>query len=407
MEMYVPDKSGCIVSVKKSKLVYPKRAFGDQASPDSEAGHSQDSHQVPRPHDRMSRKAKRQARRLVTQSYWAQEQAHEQVESEEVSFAQRMELLSRYGDFSIAYSTAVQPLLKYVGDASGYLAYRKRWGMSFALGDIVASEANQDRLLDDFLKSHRRVSFCQISRPLAQRLADRGFLINEMGVDTTLDLAEYTLAGRQKEWLRYASNWIAKRNYRIVESSFDEIKPSQVEFVSEAWRVTRTVKRKEVRFLNRPIVLQEEADVRKFFLLSESGELQAFVFLDPIYHNGTIIGYVTVFKRRLPAAPQYAEQAIMKHVIETLKNEGVPQLKLGLSPLAEIEDSEFQHNRFTRWAFQRVFETRWINRKFYNVVGHAEYKKRFRGKSEKVYFASPAKFNTPRMLALIGLCGIA
>jgi len=142
-------------------------------------------------------------------------------------------------------------------------------------------------------------------------------------------------------------------------------------------------------------------------LLSPEQKLLAFVFLDPIFRNGKVIGYVTAFKRRHPDAPLYAEHAIMKQIIETLKQEGVEQLNLGLSPLARIQDNDFRCNWMTSYLFRRMFNSQWHNRYCYNVVGHAEYKSRFRGEEEKVYFASQSRFNSPRLLALIGLCGIA
>ncbi len=346
----------------------------------------------------------RSKRRDVSQTYWAREQ--DVVESE-MSLPMRMDLLSRFGDFSMAYSTAVQPQLRYFGGQDGYLAYRQRWGMKFVLGDAIASTEHTPDLVDRFIGTHKRLSFCQIRRPLAEILSQRGFIVNEMGVDTTLQLSEYTFDGKHKEWLRYAANWTAKRDFEIIEAGFDRITPDQVEEVSEAWRITRTVKRKEVRFLNRPIVLEDELGVRKFFLLSPEKKLLAFVFLDPIFRDGKPIGYVTAFKRRHPDAPLYAEHAIMKQIIETLKHEGAQQLNLGLSPMADIEDNDFHCNRWTSSLFRRAFESKWLNRYCYNVVGHADYKRRFRGEQEKVYFASQSRFNSPRLLALIGLCGIA
>lgn len=342
--------------------------------------------------------------REVSQTYWALDQ---RIRESGMSRQLRVDLLSRFGDFSMAYSTAVQPRLKYFGDQDGYLAYRQRWGMNFVLGDVVASAQQTPDLVDEFIGAHKRLSFCQIRRPLAEILLQRGFTINEMGVDTTLRLSDYNFDGKHKEWLRYAANWTAKRGFEIFEAGFDQITPDQVEEVSEAWRITRTVKRKEVRFLNRPIVLQDEPNVRKFFLLSPEQKLLAFVFLDPIFRDGKVIGYVTAFKRRHPDAPLYAEHAIMKRIIETLKQEGVEQLNLGLSPLAGILDNDFRCNHTTSYLFRRMFDSRWLNRYCYNVVGHAEYKSRFRGEEEKVYFASQSRFNCGRLLALIGLCGIA
>lgn len=343
-------------------------------------------------------------RREVSQSYWAEEQDDS---SSSIPIDQRMELVTQHGDFSLAYSTAVQPVLQHFGDDRGFIAFRRRWGFTFALGDAVASEDRRTSLLDEFISKYPGAVFCQVTRPMAEALNDRGFFVNEMGIDSTIELADYQFDGKHKEWLRYAANWSQRRDYKIIEAGFDTITPDQVEGVSEAWRKTRTVKRKEVRFLNRPIVLKDERDVRKFFYLSPEGEMLAFVFLDPIYRDGKCIGFVTSIKRRHPDAPIYAEQAIMKFAIETLKAEGFEELKLGLSPLAFIEDDEFKSSWLTHRIFRHAFKAKWVNHYFYHLLGHADYKRRFRGREEKLYFASQRRFNPIRFMALVGLCGVA
>jgi phosphatidylglycerol lysyltransferase len=262
-------------------------------------------------------------------------------------------------------------------------------------------------LLQEFISQYQRPSFVQISAATALVLSKHDYRINEMGVDTTIDLTRYDFKGKHKEWLRYAENWTKRRGFKVAECSFNEVSDADVEAVSEAWRKTRTVKRKEVRFLNRPIVLNDEPNVRKFFLLDPDGQIVAFVFLDPLYRDGNIVGYVTSIKRRLPDSPIYSEQAIMKAIIEKLKQENVSMLKLGLSPCAWIGPSGFSESRWLRWLFQKSFNSTLINRRAYNMLGHANYKRRFRGTEEKVYIASPTGFYPRRLPALIALCGIA
>jgi len=355
-----------------------------------------------------TKKQRRLRRRAVSQTQWAREQLARQTElNTPVEISQRMQLLQQYGNFSLAYSTAVQPLLKHFGSESGFIAYRQRWGVAFALGDPLTSQPQCGSLLDDFCDHFRYPVFCQISRSTAEILAQRGFYVNEFGVDTRLMLDQYTLAGKEKEWLRYAFNWVQRRGYRIVEADFDQIDAEEVEQVSEAWRQSRTVKRKEVRFLNRPILLENEKDVRKFYLIDADQRIAAYVYLDPIYQDGNLTGYVTAFKRRHPQATQYSEQAIMKGIIEQLKSEGVGELRLGLSPCAWIEDREFPSSWFTRKLFQATFGSSMVNRWSYNLQGHAEYKRRFRGLEEQTYFASRSKISLWELSALIGLCGIA
>lgn len=350
--------------------------------------------------------SRRQRRRLVTQTRWASEQKLNQKE-DVFPLADRLSLLEAHGNFSLAYSTAVQPLLNYFGDRSGYIAFRQRWGVTFVLGDPMADATRWGELLRDFGAEFPRSVFCQISSTTAQHLAEAGYLINEFGVDTKLRLNDYSLAGKEKEWLRYAYNWVQRRDYQIHEAEFSNAEATEVEALSEAWRKTRTVKRKEVRFLNRPIVLDPEKDVRRFFLRNVKGEMEAFVFFDPLYFQGKVKGYVTTFKRRHPGATQYAEQAIMKHAIETFKAEGIDEIRLGLSPCAWIDDQDFESSRFAAWLMRSMFQSRFINRYAYNLVGHAEYKRRFRGSEEKTYFASRSRVPFRSLAGLVGLCGIA
>jgi phosphatidylglycerol lysyltransferase len=363
-----------------------------------------DSKNKTAPRKRLSRAQRKLKRREVTQTQWASEQ---DATDSDVVLADRITAFQQHGNFSIAWSTVVQPLLTHFGDQNGFIALRSRWNQHFALGDPVCAAEDRDKLIQGFVEKFNRPSFCQISHDTANCLANLGYRVNEIGIDTTIDLADYSFAGKQKEWLRYAENWTSRRNFKVRELTFQEIEPEAVESISEAWRKTRTVKRKEVRFLNRPIVLADEPDVRKFFLFDPDGKPIAFVFLDPLYHHGEIVGYVTSIKRRLPDAPIYSEQAIMKSIIGTLQSEGVQELKLGLSPCAWIEPSGFTESRWLRWLFRKSFDSKLMNRRAYNMRGHAEYKRRFRGREEKVYFAAPPTINPRRIPALIALCGIA
>jgi phosphatidylglycerol lysyltransferase len=353
---------------------------------------------------RLSRAERKRKRREVTQSQWAREM--DTIESD-VLLDDRIAAFEQHGDFSMAWSTVVQPLLSHFGDQEGFIAFRTRWNQTIALGDPVCHADRISSLLGDFIAQHRRPSFVQISRATADVLAKHDYRINEIGLDTTIDLSAYDFKGKQKEWLRYADNWTKRRGFAVRECTFAEVSDTDVEAVSEAWRKTRTVKRKEVRFLNRPIVLEDEPNVRKFFLYDPDGKIIAFVFLDPLFADGKISGYVTSIKRRMPDAPIYSEQAIMKSIIEKLQSEGIGKLKLGLSPCAWIEPSGFSESSWLRWMFQRSFQSPMVNRRAYNMLGHANYKRRFRGTEEKVYLASPSGFHPRRIPALIALCGIA
>ncbi len=315
-------------------------------------------------------------------------------------------LLRDYGNFSLAYSTAVQPALEYFGDERGYIAYRRSLGTAFALGDPVCDVTERRRLISEFLERFPKSCFCQVSNPTAIVLSTMDFYINEMGIETHLDLRSYSLAGRQKEWLRYARNWTSRRGYEVRDLTMESFDERQVAYISESWRTTRTIKNREVGFINRPFVEFNETDVRKFFLFNQNGLPEAFVFFDPMYRLDSITGYVTTFKRRLPTTTAYAEPAIMATAIEQFKSEGKQVLNLGISPMFRIEDSVFKANRLLSIALKYYHRSWWVNRFFYRFKTHAKYKQRFRGNENKVYLATNAMFNDVRLFALMRLCGL-
>jgi phosphatidylglycerol lysyltransferase len=317
-----------------------------------------------------------------------------------------MELLRRHGNFTLAYSTAVQPDLQYFGTADGYIAYLKKWGYVHVLGDPVVAPAARERLFDAFLGEFPNAGFYQVSVDTARALAARRFYVNEMGVDTRLDLASYDFAGKAKEYLRYAGNWLQRRGILVEEQSWSQVRQDDLRQLDLRWKRTRRI-RTELRFLNRPMSWQEEEDVRRFFLIEPGGQIIAFVFFDPLYADGQVIGYATSFKRRDSEATNgYAEPGIMRRAIEVFQSEGRQLVRLGLSPLAWIENREFRRNWFLHHSFRYGFNSWWVNRYFYNLLGHATFKRRFCGVEEKTYFASRSISNDLRIAGMLRLVGI-
>ena len=231
-----------------------------------------------------------------------------------------------------------------------------------------------------------------------------GYFINEMGVDSIVPLLDYDFRGKKKAWLRIAESWTKRRGYVAREATTHSVGLEQIEAVSLAWRESRIVKQREVRFLTRPLEINDEPLTRRFFFFDPEEKLLAFVFFDPIYRDSKLIGYAACSKRRHPDAPPHAEQAIMKRAIEVFQSEGLQELRFGLSPLAWIEDKEFRSSRFLSKLFRSGFHSRMVNKHFYNVQGHAEYKRRYRGYEEKLYYATRTPLNLLQLAALIKAC---
>ena len=310
--------------------------------------------------------------------------------------------LRQFGDFTLAYGCCVQPILQHYESQTGWIAFGRKWGFKFALGDPVCAESNREALLGRFLDAHPRTDFVQCSSDTAACLSQHGYYVNEMGYDTHLPLHEYNFAGKSKEKIRYAYNWLTRRDYiffEIPDHSIDQ----ELKTLSDAWRKTRRIKSREVVFLNRPFSIEDPAGVRKFGLRGPNGELVAFAFFDPLFRDGKVIGYTTVIKRRHPDAPTYAETGLVKYAIEQFKSERMELVTLGLSPLAGIENKDMKANPILHHGWKYGFGAWWVNRFFYNLRGHSQYKNHFHGEQVKTYYCSRALFCDVRIFALLRL----
>jgi lysylphosphatidylglycerol synthetase-like protein (DUF2156 family) len=316
-----------------------------------------------------------------------------------ISFERRLSFLRQYGNCTLAYSAAVQKGLEYFANERGFIAYKTVGGTALVLADPVASVDNRRELIREFLKAKSNVSFWQVSRSTAEILDSLGFMVNEMGTDIRLDLPNY-----KRKSLRHDFNRSVKDGYVIKECTSAEVGIEAIQEVSERWRQTRTFKDKEVAFLNRPVVLDDEPDVRKFFTFDREGKLVAFSFYDPIYEDGRVVGYSTSFKRRIPECDSKICNAILHFAIETFRAEGRKSLYLGLSPMADIEDKEFRPNRFLSLAFRGSFNSKAYNRYVYPLQGHASHKRDYKGTAEQTYCAFKSGFALAHLMKMTHAC---
>jgi lysylphosphatidylglycerol synthetase-like protein (DUF2156 family) len=316
----------------------------------------------------------------------------------------RLALFRRFGDFSIAYSTAVQPGLRHFGDTDGYIAYGAKMGSVMALGDPVAEAGRKAGLIADFVEAGGQPCFAEISQETAAILAPLGYRIARMGIDTVLDLDSYDFNGGTKKKLRYATTWLDNNGYRVVEENELPDVAGAVAALSDEWRRTRIVSRREMAFINRPFPEGPDPPMRRFLLQDADGRLVALVYLDPLYRDGRPIGYMTAFKRKLPDATAYAELGLTKHIAELFKAEGLECLMLGPSPLAGLGPSGFAESATFRWLLARLYASRAVNDRVFNVRGHADLKRRFRGREVQRYFAWRRGSPYLHFIAMLRLC---
>lgn len=317
----------------------------------------------------------------------------------------RIALLRQHGSFSQAYSATFQTGLLHFGDRDGFLAYTTVGSTAMVLSDPVAPLQRRAELIGRFLALHGDVCFCQISRGVAEMLVPLGFLVNEIGCETRIDLPTYNFSGQKRRNLRKATSKMVRLGYVTREATLSAIDRDELQRVSEAWRRRRTVRRREVVFLNRPMVLAEEPDVRRFFTFDADGRLAAFGFFDPVYTGGAVTGY-SISTRQRPDLDFMVGHALKRHAIETFQAEGLQTVYLGLSPVEHMYDSEFKHDWLMHRALRFARDSWTFNRFVYSMEGHAVHKRQFDGIVEPTYFAFNRTPSLTRLIKLLRACRV-
>jgi len=322
----------------------------------------------------------------------------------------RLALFRNYGDFSLAFSTAVQKGLEHFGNEQGYIAYGRKMGSVIALGDPVVGREDRATLIDSFVEAANSPCFAEIGSETAGYLAAKGYRIAMMGIDSVLDLATYDFSGTRKETVRYSERWLERKGYRITEAESMPGAEEMIEDLSRRWRSSRIVDSREMTFLNRPLNVNGDPMMRRFLLIEPDGRVGCLLYFDPICRGGEVVGYMTAFKRKVPETTSHAEIGLTKHAVDLFKAEGRERVMLGLSPFCDVVASGFPESRAFRVMLQQLYRSDRINRKVFNMQGLAAFKRRFHGKEEPRYFAwrvgSPFIHFVSMMRLSKALCGL-
>lgn len=317
-----------------------------------------------------------------------------------LAMTRRIACLKQFGSHSMAFST-LQPGMDYFDlPGIGYIAHARHWGMHFALADPVCAPQHRAQMLDGFLSAFPGAVFVQVSKPVVEHLHLRhGYYGTQFGSESKIALADWSLRGAKKQIIRTAINQARNQGLEIRESGFD----TDVKRISEAWIRTRRCKNKEIRFLIRPMLVDYKEGTRYFYAFHR-GEAVGFIFFDPLYQGGRLIGYVPNISRSSANFRQGLWYALMAHAIDVFRQEGIELVDLGLVPLMLADDIEPQESRLLRTAMGVIRERMDF---LYNFKGLEFAKSRFQGAIEKTYcchrralpaFAMTAMFRLTRIL---------
>lgn len=324
----------------------------------------------------------------------------------------RLNQLQQFGKGSLAYSSLQTGMSYFMNEELGYVAYVPLGDSPNSvcvLADPICSEENLKPCIEAFLKDKSDPIFLHICRATAQVLADMNFCVNELGVETFIDIQQFTLVGNKKQALRQARNNARKDNIKVRElNSVDDSLFKAFKKISDDWMKQKVISDSDMSFVVRPIVYVDEVDVRRFIAVKDD-EIVGFVIFDPMYENGEVMGYIANHLRSNLQRSYSVVDYIILEAMEIFKAEGKRELSLGLSPLAQVDDTdEFRHSKLLKAHFKYAYEKANFLYNFKNLYRHkSKYRPELPGaREEKVYCAMRTRFMLVRIFSVYKVLGL-
>lgn len=296
------------------------------------------------------------------------------------SLDERLTYLKNYGSHCMSFS-GLQPGMKYFDIPEvGYITYKDQWGIRAVLSDPVCDRADRETLVREFLRMGEKIEFVQISEGMADLLHDRfGYYCTQFGVEPVIDLQTWNLRGKKKQVLRTSINHMKSENIIIREKQGDS---GQMQLTRE-WLKTRKVKNREISFLVRPMDMDYEEGVRRFFAYLD-GELIGFIIFDPMYEGGDLMSYTPNISRFSQRFRQGIFYSLIVCAMEIFKEEGIRYLHLGLCPLVVDEKDKICESKILKKVIRLLFE---YGNNLFSFKGLYFSKSRFCGKEYKTFCA--------------------
>lgn len=255
---------------------------------------------------------------------------------------------------------------------------------SVAIGDPIHPAGTLAESLSDAEVNHGITSYFQITTKTAGFLQSMNYHVRQMGIETIIELP-FSIDGSGKADLRHARNRALKARIRVVEISASDYQTLANEIVrlNKVWLESRSVLRREFRFLARPYQSAFQAGERRFVAFQDE-RIVGLAAYDPFYQSGSVSGYFESVIRQYDHTMQGVRDFLTLCAMEKFSSEGVQKLSLGLSPFIISEPKNISDVALLLFSK--------FGSSIFNCHGLAFHKRRYRGLEIPVFYATKERF---------------
>jgi phosphatidylglycerol lysyltransferase len=272
--------------------------------------------------------------------------------------------------------------------------------VAIAAGEPICSPAELPAAIDEFLTFNRqnrwRSLFFEVTEPVVPHLKERGFQFLKLGEEPFFDLERFTLKGNKMANVRSSGNTarnrgVTVREYSPLSREAVSINP-QLEAISRQWLAGRGVG--ELSFTLGSLSLSHPGD-RRYFVAEREGQVIGFLTYTPIYARD---GVYLDLMRRASETPPGTMDLLLTESFRLLKEAGVKWATMGMSPLANVENSAIEQNDRFAWLLHQIYQR---GQAVYNFKQLHDFKQKFQPHCWESKYLAYQKLSFPELDAII------
>jgi lysylphosphatidylglycerol synthetase-like protein (DUF2156 family) len=213
------------------------------------------------------------------------------------------------------------------------------------LGGVFADDADQDRLLEEFLATAasegRQVVSVQLLRADAERYARHGFTVNQLGASYGRSLGDFGLKGSAYMRLRNKISRARRAGVQVAEVGVDV--PASGELDGRLAEIDAQWLRAKGRHVKELAFMVGErggraAGLRRLFVATDiGGGVLGYITFSPVY--GAHSGWLHDLSRRVPDAPPGTMELVIHTAVVRFREERAGHLHFGLTPFSSLSDA--------------------------------------------------------------------
>lgn len=255
-----------------------------------------------------------------------------------------IEVLRTHADHPSAFLAVNSRTRHYHGSGvPGLVAFRPGYPQHIQFAGPFAAPANRGRLLDEYLHmlGHgpgrpKSLTAVQLRSHDIAVYADRGFVINQLGVSYGIDLSRFTLRGKALAKVRQNVSRARREGVTVTEVGSEAL-PDQrtLDDIDREWL------RDKGRYVRQLAFMVGEhggigRTLRRTFVARHRGTTVAYITYVPAW--GSRPGWLCDLSRRRPQAPVGTHELINLTALSRFTEEGAGWLHLGFAPFVGLAD---------------------------------------------------------------------